>query len=90
MDLQPVWFLWGGEWHQDQLALMLKYAQEKGYKTCLYSGQDEVDKNILQYLTFVKTGPWIQELGGLESKTTNQLFTEVKTNNTLNHLFISN
>jgi anaerobic ribonucleoside-triphosphate reductase activating protein len=29
-------------------------------------------------------------LGGLESKTTNQKFKEVKTNKILNHLFIPN
>ncbi len=69
---------------------MLKYAQGQGYKTCLYTGEREVEQQILKYLTYIKTGPWIQELGGLGSKTTNQIFKEVKTNKKLNQLFIHN
>tara|TARA_R110002126_G_scaffold21419_5_gene77415 strand:+ start:784 stop:1233 length:450 start_codon:yes stop_codon:yes gene_type:complete len=77
----------GGEWHPKELLFYLKYAQEHNYKTCLYTGLDEVDKRLLNHLTYLKTGPWIKELGGLDSKTTNQKFKEVKTNKILNHLF---
>ena len=61
-----------------------------GYKTCLYTGEEEVSPEILEHLTYIKTGPWIQELGGLSSPSTNQMFKEVKTNSILNHLFIPN
>ena len=80
----------GGEWHSRELISMLKWAQGMGYKTCLYTGEEEVNPEILEHLTYVKTGPWIQELGGLSSQSTNQIFKEVKTNNILNHLFIPN
>ncbi len=79
----------GGEWHRKALIEKLKYAGSIGYKTCLYTGLDEVDSGILEHLTYVKTGPWIRELGGLDSKATNQLFKEVRSDKSLNHLFIS-
>ena len=78
----------GGEWHADELIDRLKWAKKMGYKTCLYTGETEVKAEILEHLTYIKTGPWIQELGGLGSPSTNQIFKNVKTNSVLNHLFI--
>jgi len=80
----------GGEWHQQELTNYLKYAKKEGYKTCLYSGQKNIHKNILQHLTWVKTGKWIAKKGGLENPNTNQQFIEVQTNKILNHLFLKN
>lgn len=80
----------GGEWNKQELISHLKYAQKKGYKTCLYSGEDKIEKSILNHLTWIKTGKWISEKGGLESLTTNQKFLEVQTNKKLNHLFLKN
>ena len=77
----------GGEWHPEELVFYLKFAKEQGYKTCLYTGLDKVNQKILDHLTYIKTGAWMAELGGLSSKTTNQKFIEVKTNRVLNHLF---
>lgn len=78
----------GGEWHKTQLVDRLKYARQIGYKTCLYTGEEQVDKNIREQLTWIKTGRWDKALGGLDHKTTNQKFIEIKTNKILNHLFI--
>lgn len=89
-DLATCVLFMGGEWHQKELIKMLKHAQKQGYKTCLYTGEDEVGEDILEHLTFIKTGKWIQELGGLDNENTNQLFKEVKTNKILNKLFINN
>jgi anaerobic ribonucleoside-triphosphate reductase activating protein len=80
----------GGEWQKKELVQNLKEAKKMGYKTCLYTGLDEVDNEIFSELTWLKTGCWNQELGGLEKVTTNQKFIEVKTNKLLNHLFIKN
>jgi len=80
----------GGEWHKEVLIQKLKSAKEKGYKTCLYTGENLVSDNIKNNLTWIKTGKWEQALGGLSSSTTNQKFIEVKTNKSLNHLFIKN
>jgi len=80
----------GGEWHREELILKLKLAKNKGYKTCLYTGENHVSKQIIENLTWIKTGKWEQALGGLSCLTTNQKFIEVKTNKSLNHLFIKN
>ncbi len=80
----------GGEWHKDELISNLKIARHNGFKTCLYSGEEDVANDIQDQLTWIKTGPWKHELGGLESNTTNQKFTEVKSNKLLNHLFLKN
>ncbi len=80
----------GGEWYETELVTYLKIAIEEGYKTCLYTGENNVSDVIKSQLTWLKTGKWIQELGGLNCHKTNQKFIEVKTNRNLNHLFIKN
>ncbi|MEK6152912.1 anaerobic ribonucleoside-triphosphate reductase activating protein [Flavobacteriaceae bacterium 3-367] len=80
----------GGEWHKKELIAHLKYAKTKGFKTCLYTGEENVDVRILEQLTWIKTGKWDKKYGGLDSKTTNQKFKNVKSNAILNHLFIHN
>ena len=80
----------GGEWHENELIAFLKIAREFNYKTCLYSGETSISNQLLEQLTWVKTGPWVEALGGLEMKSTNQIYREVKTNKILNHLFQKN
>lgn len=80
----------GGEWHPKQLITNLEIAKKMGYKTCLYTGQTTIKSAIKSQLTWLKTGPWKQELGGLDSKTTNQQFIEIDTNKKLNRLFLKN
>ena len=42
-------------------------------KVAWYSGRQELSKEVdLQYFGFIKLGPYIEELGPLNSKTTNQ------------------
>jgi len=77
----------GGEWTND-LKEMLKYAKASNIKTCLYTGQDNVSPDLKSNLDYLKTGKWIKELGGLNSKTTNQIFQNVKTGEILNYKFI--
>lgn len=46
-----------------------------------YSGRQELSKDInLEFFDFVKLGPYIEELGPLNSKTTNQKFYKIKEN----------
>lgn len=50
-------------------------------KVAWYSGRQELDKEInLKWLDFLKLGPYIEELGPLNSKTTNQRFYKVVNN----------
>lgn len=67
---------YGGEWESDYLLELLKLVQLKKLKTCLYTGREleDVPKSLLQHLTFIKVGPYIEALGGLDSPTTNQRF----------------
>lgn len=50
-------------------------------KVAWYSGRQELSKEIdLQYFDFIKLGPYIEELGPLNSKTTNQKMYKVVPN----------
>lgn len=77
----------GGEWYQRELISLLKVAQRFGLKTCLYTGLDQVSEDLKQELTFLKTGSYRKELGGLASLITNQKLIEVETGKVLNFHF---
>lgn len=66
----------GGEWESDNLLKLLKLCKNYKYKTTLYTGLDlsEVPSNLMEYLDYLKVGRWVEELGGLDKKTTNQKF----------------
>ena len=50
-------------------------------KVAWYSGRQELSKDInLQWFEYIKLGPYIEELGPLNSKTTNQRFYKVSNN----------
>ena len=83
----------GGEWVPGELRRMLEVVVRAGLRTCLYTGLEReeleaVSGDIIPYLTYLKTGRWRAELGGLESPRTNQRFTDLRTQKNLNHLFV--
>lgn len=83
----------GGEWLPEKLLPLLETVRAAGLHTCLYTGleQDELERAsiaIIPQLTYLKTGRWKMELGGLESPHTNQRFIDLRTGEVLNHLFI--
>lgn len=66
--------LMGGEHDIDSLTELFMYAHRR-MKTAWYCGLDMIPKDkigILNYLDYVKTGHYDHELGGLDSRTTNQ------------------
>ena len=69
----------GGEWHEATLIQLLKLVKVQGLKTALYTGLENVSAQISQHLDYLKTGPWIESLGGLRSPRTNQRLTHVPT-----------
>lgn len=79
----------GGEWEHDTLVNLLKIAKKRELKTCLYTGEEDVSKELKSELTWLKTGPWKHDLGGLNNPQSNQNFIEVSTNKNLNYLFYS-
>lgn len=80
----------GGDWEESALIELLQEAKFQQFKTCLYSGSNEVSLDLKKVLTYIKVGPWIPEKGGLDSASTNQKFIEVASGRELNHLFIKN
>lgn len=50
----------------------LQMVREAKLKTCLYSGSDKAPPVDLALLDYLKLGPYIKELGGLDSPRTNQ------------------
>ena len=64
------------------LASYIKYTYPK-LKVAWYSGRQELSKNImLKNFDYIKLGPYIEELGPLNSKTTNQrMYKVVEQNN---------
>ena len=64
----------GGEYDTEELVKLSWLARLKGFKTALYSGfeYDELPENILREFTYIKTGKYVEELGGINIKGTNQ------------------
>jgi anaerobic ribonucleoside-triphosphate reductase activating protein len=77
----------GGEWHEEELAVYLKIARERGLKTCLYTGLEDVSSVLKKHLDYLKTGPWIASLGGLDSERTNQKMIQIDNKECLNQAF---
>lgn len=78
----------GGEWQPKILISYLKLAQEKGFKTCLYTGQEEIEESIKSHLDYLKLGAYDAQFGGLENKGTNQRFLALPGHQQLNYKFI--
>lgn len=74
----------GGEQNIEELKYLLEYVRINGLKTCLYSGVEElaiIDAYlIIDYLDYLKLGSYRNELGGLDSKETNQRMYEIDEN----------
>ena len=69
----------GGDQNMDQLVSALAVAKNKyNLKTCVYSGIEKIDLNFwaraIPLLDYLKIGNYIEALGGLKSKKTNQTF----------------
>lgn len=64
--------------------------RHSGLKTALYTGLDAIPSSLQAELTYLKTGPWVMELGGLDTPTTNQRFIDCTNGEVLNHLFWRN
>ena len=68
----------GGEQYKE-ISDYFDYAISIGLKTTLWTGSEDVVDSLKKKITYLKTGPYNKDLGGLESKTTNQKYIEVET-----------
>jgi anaerobic ribonucleoside-triphosphate reductase activating protein len=80
----------GGDTFTSELSAYLDYIHRLGYKTCLYTGKEYYSILLNDLLDYVKLGPYIEDLGGLDSAITNQVFLRLSDGANLNHLFRSN
>lgn len=62
------------EKQKDSLLECIQYIKNNysNLKIALYTGAETVDNDILKRLDYIKVGPYIQSLGGLNKITTNQ------------------
>ena len=68
---------------KETLEKILHFTHNRGFKTCLYtyrSNLTDIINDYCPYLDYIKTGEYIENLGGLDSKNTNQRFYEIKDN----------
>lgn len=63
----------------EELAMYLKFQAWYPVKVAWYSGRQYIPNEILVgYFDYIKIGPYIPELGGLDSETTNQIMYKVE------------
>ena len=73
----------GGDQNQDELLYCLQKAKKKKIKTCLYTGNDDINSisnEIIKNLDYIKIGRYIEKFGGLNCKTTNQKMFDLNNN----------
>lgn len=72
----------GGDQNLAELRQLLIKCKSLEFKTCVYSGSNDksIFKELLNVIDYLKIGEYVGELGGLNSKTTNQRFYQIKTN----------
>lgn len=71
----------GGDAEPEQVAVLAGTVKEcrPGLETCWYSGRSlEKAEAVIPFLDFIKTGPFIEELGPLDAATTNQRFYHIE------------
>lgn len=71
--------LMGGDSDIDSIVQIAKYIREVHHlKVAWYSGRIGTPSDVLlSYLDYIKLGPYIEDMGGLDSPTTNQRFYKV-------------
>ena len=57
---------------REELVRFSKSAQQKGLKTCLYSGRDTFIEEWMKGFDYIKIGSYQEEFGALDSQSTNQ------------------
>ena len=72
----------GGDQNIDELIMLCKKIKNSDLKVCVYSGRDDIEyfDELIRHIDYLKIGRYIEGLGGLNSKTTNQKFYDLKNN----------
>ena len=65
----------GGDRDYHEVERVAQWVHKQGKKTCWYTGFAKLPEDLqMQCFDYIKVGPYIEALGGLKSKTTNQRF----------------
>ena len=68
----------GGDKEPWEIQRLAQFIREKGLKVAWYSGKQELHEDIrLANFDYVKLGPYVEELGPLTSRTTNQVMYKI-------------
>ncbi|MBO4362126.1 MAG: 4Fe-4S cluster-binding domain-containing protein [Paludibacteraceae bacterium] len=68
----------GGDRDYHEVEHYAAWIKQHGFKSCWYTGFAKLPDDLrLNCFDFIKVGPYIEALGGLRSKTTNQRFYRV-------------
>lgn len=63
----------------EELAMHLKFQSWYPVKVAWYSGRQYIpDEILVSYFDYIKIGPYIPELGGLDSENTNQIMYKIE------------
>ena len=81
-----VLFFWG-EWEKENLIDLLYLAKILDLKTALYTWLQVVDREIMEYLDYLKVWPYIEELWWLDNPKTNQKMYELDTYKDITYKF---
>lgn len=72
---------------EKDLIPILELCHSKSLVTAMYTGKESVSDNLKKHLDFLKTGPYIEELGGLSSFNTNQRMVNLNTGEDITYKF---
>lgn len=69
----------GGDQNKFELKRLLAKCKSLGLKTCIYTGSNDktIFYELFDLLDYFKIGEYVNELGGLSSKNTNQRFYQI-------------
>lgn len=68
----------GGDHDVDTVYALCKHIKSRGLKSAWYSGvMRPLDDKLAEYFDYIKIGPYIENLGPLTKKTTNQRFYKI-------------
>ena len=72
----------GGDQNTKELIGLIQKIKTKNLKVCLYTGAslEDINEELLSLLDYIKVGIFVEELGGLNNKNTNQKMYDLKNN----------
>lgn len=79
----------GGEQHHNEFIELANFVNSLNLQVCLYTGAElsDIHPDILTVCRYVKTGPYVSSVGGLQNRTTNQRMYDLLIHTDITHKF---